>query len=298
MATLATAGSRAQFRTLERLWWRRGALFQRLAMWALVALFLLPIIWAVSSSFKTRIELYQALPSLFPMNPTLANYQFAFQRMPAFIQQFQNSLIVAIGATVLQVFCASLAGYGFARLRFPGRDLIFFSMVMLIFVPRAGGLIAQYELMSFLGLRNSLLGLILAFSAGIAVPCFIMRQTFLNIPSVFEEAALIDGCNRWQAFWRIIAPMGTGGMVVVGLFEFIRVWGEFLFTLTMIDRRELFTLGIGIVMAWADSNVLEGEFTTYGTQCAGYLLYAAPVILFYIALQKWFIRGLTEGLKL
>ena len=298
MATLATAGSRAQFRSLERLWWRRGALFQRLAMWALVALFLLPIIWAVSSSFKTRIELYQALPSLLPMNPTLANYQFAFQRMPAFIQQFQNSLIVATGATVLQVFCASLAGYGFARLRFPGRDLIFFSMVMLIFVPRAGGLIAQYELMSFLGLRNSLFGLILAFSAGIAVPCFIMRQTFLNIPSVFEEAALIDGCNRWQAFWRIIAPMGTGGMVVVGLFEFIRVWGEFLFTLTMIDRRELFTLGIGIVMAWADSNVLEGEFTTYGTQCAGYLLYAAPVILFYIALQKWFIRGLTEGLKL
>jgi multiple sugar transport system permease protein len=283
---------------LERIWWRRGQVFQRLAMWTLVAVFLLPIIWAISSSFKTRIELYQTLPSLFPMHPTLANYQFAFQRMPAFIQQFQNSLIVAIGATLLQVCCASLAGYAFARLRFPGRDLIFYSMVMLIFVPRAGGLIAQYELMSFLHLRNSLFGLILAFSAGIAVPCFIMRQTFLNIPSVFEEAAMIDGCNRWQAFWRIIAPMGTGGMVVVGLFEFIRVWGEFLFTLTMIDRRELYTLGIGIVMAWADSNVLEGEFTTYGTQCAGYLLYAAPVILFYIALQKWFIRGLTEGLKL
>ena len=171
-------------------------------------------------------------------------------------------------------------------------------MVMLIFVPRAGGLIAQYELMSFLHLRNSLYGLILAFSAGIAVPCFIMRQTFLNIPSVFEEAAMIDGCNRWQAFWRIIAPMGTGGMVVVGLFEFIRVWGEFLFTYTMIDRKELYTLGVGIVMTWADSNLLEGEFTTYGTQCAGYLLYAAPVIVFYIALQKWYIRGLTEGLKL
>jgi multiple sugar transport system permease protein len=298
MATLATTGSRTRAGTLERLWWRRGAVVQRLAMWALVAIFLLPIIWAVSASFKTRIELYQALPSLFPMHPTLANYQFAFQRMPAFIQQFQNSLIVAIGATALQVFCASLAGYAFARLRFPGRDLIFFSMVMLIFVPRAGGLIAQYELMSFLHLRNNLFGLILAFSAGIAVPCFIMRQTFLNIPSVFEEAALIDGCNRWQAFWRIIAPMGTGGMVVVGLFEFIRVWGEFLFTFTMIDRKELYTLGVGIVMAWTDSNVLEGEFTTYGTQCAGYLLYAGPVILFYIALQKWFIRGLTEGLKL
>lgn len=299
MATLATpAPARVRGTVLTRLWYRREDVLLRLGMWLLVLVFILPIIWAVSSSFKTRIELYSTLPSLVPTNPTLANYQFAFQRMPAFVQQFGNSIVVSIGAVILQVFCASLAGYAFARLQFPGRDFLFYSMVMLIFVPRAGGLMAQYELMSFLGLRNNLFGLILAFSAGIAVPCFIMRQTFLNIPGVFEEAALIDGCDRWQAFWRIIAPMGTGGMVVVGLFEFIRVWGEFLFTLTMIDRRELFTLGIGIVMAWADSNLLEGEFTTYGTQCAGYLLYAAPVIIFYIALQKWFIRGLTEGLKL
>src|SRR3954469_2800793 len=127
MATLATAGSRPRARTLERLWWRRGAVAQRLAMWALVANFLLPIVWAGSSSFKTRFELYQPLPTLFPMNPTLANYTFAFQRMPAFIQQFQNSIIVAVGATLLQVVCASLAGYAFARLRFPGRDLIFYS---------------------------------------------------------------------------------------------------------------------------------------------------------------------------
>ncbi len=298
MATAATATTHIQQRVLQRLWWRRDAALQRLAMWLFVAVFLLPIVWAVSSSFKTRFELYSELPSLLPMHPTLANYEFNFRRMPAFFTQFGNSLIVSVGAVVVQVFCASLAGYAFARLRFPGRDLIFYSMVMLIFVPRAGGLIAQYELMAFLHLRNNLFGLILAFSAGIAVPIFIMRQTFLNIPTVFEEAALIDGCNRWQAFWRIIAPMGTGGMVVVGLFEFIRVWGEFLFTLTMIDRRELFTLGIGIVMTYADSNLLEGEWTTYGTQCAGYLLYAAPVIVFYIALQKWFIRGLTEGLKL
>lgn len=298
MAMLATAGRQAPARTLMRLWWRRGALVQRVAVWALMLVFLLPVVWAVSSSFKTRQELYQALPALLPMRPTLANYVFAIDRMPAFVQQFQNSLTVAIGATLLQVVCASLAGYAFARLRFPGRDIIFYSMVMLIFVPRAGGLIAQYELMSFLHLRNNLLGLILAFSAGIAVPCFIMRQTFLSIPSVFEEAAMIDGCNRWQAFWRIIGPMGTGGMVVVGLFEFIRVWGEFLFTFTMIDRKELYTLGIGIVMSFTDSNLLEGEFTTYGTQCAAYLMYAAPVIVFYIALQKWFIRGLTEGLKL
>jgi len=297
---MATAAARAGGASspIERLWRRRGRLLGRLATWLVLAVFLLPIVWALSSSFKTRLELYSELPSLVPMHPTLANYEFNFRRMPAFFLQFRNSIVVAIGAVALQIFCSSLAGYAFARMRFPGRDAIFYTLVMLIFVPRAGGLMAQYEIMAFLGLRNSLLGLILAFSAGLAVPIFIMRQTFLNIPAAFEEAAMIDGCNRWQAFWRIIAPMGTGGMIAVGLFEFIRVWGDFLFTLTMIDRQGLFTLGIGIAMLYLDSNFLEGEFTTYGTQAAGYLLYAAPVILFYVVLQKWFVRGLSEGLKL
>src|SRR5436190_525751 len=107
MATFATAGRPAPAGTVERPWGRRGDLVQRLAVWALMALFLLPVVWAVSSSFKTRQELYQALPALLPLHPTLANYLFAIERMPAFIQQFQNSLIVAIGATLLQVFCAS-----------------------------------------------------------------------------------------------------------------------------------------------------------------------------------------------
>jgi ABC-type glycerol-3-phosphate transport system permease component len=298
MATTVQARPAVQHGLLERIWWNRGMVGQRVVLVAFMCIFLLPVVWAISSSFKTRVELYQELPSLIPMHPTIANYAFNFARMPEFFLQFRNSMIVSIGAVILQVACASLAGYSFARLKFPGRDAIFYTMIMLIFIPRAGSLMAQYELMSFLHLRNSLIGLIVAFSAGLATPTFIMRQTFMNIPSVFEDAALIDGCNRWQAFWRIMAPMGAGGMVVVALFEFIRVWGEFLFTLTMIDRREMFTLGIGIVMMYTDSNFVEGEFTTYGTQCAGYLLYALPVILFYILLQRWFVRGLMEGLKL
>src|SRR3954454_7356013 len=136
MATLATSARRVRIGALQRFGWRRDEIVPRLAMWVLVAMFLLPIVWAVSSSLKTRLELYQALPSLLPYHPTLANYEFAFQRMPAFIQQFGNSLIVSLGAVIVQVFCASLAGYGFARLRFPGRDLIFYSMIMLIFLPR------------------------------------------------------------------------------------------------------------------------------------------------------------------
>src|SRR4051812_1764330 len=103
MATVATADRRPVPGVVERLWWRRGVVLQRLAMWLVMAIFLLPIVWAVSASFKTRIELYQALPSLLPMHPTLANYGFAIDRMPTFAQQFQNSLLVGIGATLLQV---------------------------------------------------------------------------------------------------------------------------------------------------------------------------------------------------
>jgi ABC-type glycerol-3-phosphate transport system permease component len=276
----------------------RGRIAVRLVLWVLLLYFFIPILWTISSSLKTREELFMAVPSLITLKPTLANYIFAVERLRGFDTFYRNSIIVTMGAVTLQTILATLAGYGFARLQFKGRDLIFYSMIMLIFVPRAGGLMAQYELMNFLGLRNSLFGLILAFSAGLAVPVFIMRQSFLNLPRDFEDAALIDGCNRFQAFFWVMAPMATGAMVVVALFEFIRVWGEYLFTLTMIDDRNLFTLGVGMAMQFFGPTIEFGEFTSYGAQAAAYILAAAPTAIFFIALQRWFVRGLMEGLKL
>lgn len=275
----------------------RNHLVVRVILWLLLLYFLLPIVWTVSSSFKNRQELFQGTPSLITLHPTLANYQHALARFRDFDTYYRNSLIVTLGAVAVQTTLATLAGYGFARLRFKGRDLLFYSMILLIFVPRAGGLMAQYELMQFLGLRNNLLGLILAFSAGLAVPCFIMRQAFLNLPTEFEDAAQIDGCNRLQAFWHIMLPLATGAAAVVALFEFIRVWGEYLFTLTMIDDRALFTLGVGMAMTLLGVTLEFGEFTSYGAQAAAYILAAAPVVVFFLALQRWFVRGLMEGLK-
>jgi len=281
-----------------RLWAQRNGLFLRLVLWLFLLAFLLPFIWTISASLKTRQELYVELPSLITLNPTLANYAYVWRRMPDFFLQFRNSFLVTSGAVILQVAVTALAVYAFARLRFPGRDLIFYTMILLTFVPRAGGLMAQYELMSFLHLRNSQLGLILAFAAGVPIPIFIMRQTFINLPSAFEDAALIDGCNRFQAFWRVMLPMATGGMLVVGLFEFIRVWGEYLFTLTMIDNPDLYTLGIGIAMSFVGLALEDGEFTSYGAEAAVYLLTSAPVLILFIVFQRMFIRGMLEGLKL
>jgi ABC-type glycerol-3-phosphate transport system permease component len=269
----------------------------RILLWMLLGFFLLPIVWVITSSLKDRIELYQTAPHLVVFRPTLENFAFALRKLPNFPILYRNSLVVTLGAVALQTTLATLAGYGFARLQFRGRDLIFYTMILLIFVPRAGGLIAQYELMNFLGLRNSLIGLILAFSAGLAVPIFIMRQAFLILPREFEDQAMIDGCNRFQAFRYVMVPMATGAMVVVALFEFIRVWGEYLFTLTMIDDGQNYTLGIGLVQQFAQATIEFGEFTSYGGQSAAYLMGAAPAVIFFVVLQRWFVRGLLAGLK-
>jgi multiple sugar transport system permease protein len=294
-----TASGSVRFgRRAGRAWARYARpIAARLGLWLLLGFFLLPIVWVITSSFKDRAELYQTAPHLLVYQPTLENYTYALRKLPNFPLYYRNSMVVTLGAVILQTSLATLAGYGFARLRFRGRDLIFYTMVLLIFVPRAGGLIAQYELMSFLGLRNSLFGLVLAFSAGLAVPIFIMRQAFLILPAEFEDAAMIDGCNRFQAFRHVMVPMVTGAMVVVALFEFIRVWGEYLFTLTMIDDAQKYTLGIGLVQQFAAATIEFGEFTSYGGQSAAYIMGAAPAVLFFLVLQRWFVRGLLAGLK-
>jgi len=275
-----------------------GAVAARVVLYFLLLFFVVPLVWTVSASLKSRDELYKATPSLITLHPTLINYTYALRTLHNFGYLYRNSIIVTVGAVLLQTSLATLAGYGFARLRFRGRDLIFYTMVLLIFVPKAGGLMVQYELMNFLGLRNSLTGLIVAFSAGLALPIFIMRQAFLHLPSDFEDAAALDGCNRFQTFRFIMLPMVTGAMVVVALFEFIRVWGEYLFTLTMIDDQKKFTLGIGMVQQFTGPALEFGQFTTYGGQAAAYIMAAAPTVLFFLCLQRWFVRGLLSGLKM
>ncbi|MEZ4735016.1 MAG: carbohydrate ABC transporter permease [Caldilineaceae bacterium] len=211
---------------------RWSNLLVNLSLLVIVVICLLPFLWTVSSSLKGRDELFQTLPSLFPRNPTLGNYEWIFTRrdMSMIPRNMLNSFEVTLGAVVIQTVLATMAGYAFARLEFKGRDLLFYSLILLIFVPRAGGLMAVYELMEFLGLRNSHLGLMLLFPSAISTAIFIMKQTFLTVPRELEESAIIDGANTWQVFLRVAMPLAKGGMVVVALFEFLYVWGEYLIT--------------------------------------------------------------------
>lgn len=278
---------------------RLDRLLPNLVLTVIVLVCLLPVVWAVSSSLKGAKELYQAVPSLLPAHPTLGNYTFILTRrgMEAMPQNLLNSIEVSISTLLLTVLLATMAGYGFSRLRFPGRDGLFYAITMLMFVPRAGGLMAAYELMAFLHLRNSDWGLALAFSGALSIPIFIMRQTFLALPTELEEAAIIDGANPWQLFTRIEVPLVTGGMVVVAILTFITSWGDYLFTLTMIDSPEKMTLSVAIaaISDWSSALFQSSAFATYGAQAAGQVLLMLPVIVVFILLQRWFVRGLQEG---
>ena len=277
---------------------RPNRLFLNASLLLICFLTLLPIVWVVSSSLKPKEELYVDIPTLIPRHPTLANYRAMIGRTggSSLPLNLFNSVKVVGAAVLLTCFLSTLAGFAFARLEFRGRDLLFYAFVGLMFVPRAGGLMAVYELLEFLHLRNTHLGLIFWFTAGLSQPIFIMRQTLLALPSELEDAAVLDGASTPQLLWHLAIPFARSGVVVVAVWKFIRAWGDYLFTYTMIDEPKLMTVSVAIQqIVGMTITFTEGPFTTYGGEAAAQVLATLPVLIIFILLQRWFVRGLTEG---
>lgn len=267
----------------------------------LTLLVLVPIIWMVSTSFKGRQEFYSATASLVPLHPTLINYEYVFTQLGNLPVYLRNSFIVSFGTVAIVAMLSSLAAYAFARIRFRGRDLIFVALVLSIFVPNVGGLMSLYELMSFLHLRNSLVGLILYFSSALPIPIFIMRQGFLAIPKELEDAARVDGAGWFRVFRSIALPIAFNALIIVMILTFVAVWGDFLVTFILVDQDAMMTIAVGaqkiLVMPYATTITpgFAGLFTTEAANAAVLLLASAPVVVVYLVLQRWFMQGLTEG---
>ena len=235
------------------------------------------------------------------MHPSLINYQYVLTQLGHLPIYLRNSFIVTFSAVIIVAILSSLAGYAFARIQFRGRDLIFYAIVLSIFIPNVGGLMALYELMAFLHLRNSLIGLILYFSSGLPVPIFIMRQGFLGVPRELEESARVDGAGWLRVFWSIALPIAFNTMILVMILTFVGVWGDFLVTFILEDRASTMTISVGaqqvLVMPYATTITpgFAGLFATAAANAAVLLLASAPVIVVYAVLQRWFMYGLTEG---
>ena len=249
-----------------------------------------PFVWEILTSFKTFAESIQVPPVLFPATPQWANYQEVFSTLP-FAHMFGNTVLMTIARTAGQVIFCSMAGYAFARLKFPGRNFLFGLFLAVLMVPSQMHLIPQYQIMQGLGLLNTIPALALPgmFSA---FGTFLMRQFFMQLPHELEEAARIDGANPWQIYWMIMLPLAAPGMLALGLLVAIWSWNDLLWPLVVNTDPEKMPLSAGLAS-------LQGEhLTNYPVLMAGALMASLPLIIGFIIFQRQLIQGIaTTGIK-
>ena len=250
--------------------------------------------WLISTSLKGIDEnIFSYPPTFFPNDFTIENYIGVWGKVD-FLKYFFNSAVVAIFTVILNLLFASMAAYPLARMEFKGKKLMFFAILATIMIPFQAIMLPIYLIILKLNLVdtispiNGYLGLILPFAVS-AFGIFLMRQAFLGIPREMEEAAIVDGCNVFQVFWKVLLPMVKPSLAVLAIFTFIGSWGEFLWPSIVLTKEALYTLPVGV-------NNLQGMFSSnWRFIAAGSIISIIPIIVFFLSMQKYFISGENEG---
>ncbi len=253
-------------------------------------LFMVPFVQMVLASLSPAAELVQFPRPLLPSRLTLEGFVGLFTTTPA-LHWLLNSTIVAGSAIVAQSVLCSLAGYGFARLRFKGRNFSFFAIVATIMIPTQVLMIPTYVLFARLGLLDGLTAAIVPWLAG-AFGIFLMRQFFLSIPAEMEEAAALDGCSRLQTFFRIVLPLAKPALATLAIFTLLGSWNDLVWPLIAINNEQNFTIQLGI------ANFQGTRRTQWSLLMAANVVATAPLIAFFLAAQRQFIATMTfSGMK-
>lgn len=253
-----------------------------------------PFIWLISTSLKGSAEnIFAYPPQIMPTDFTLANYVGVWGKVD-FIAYFMNSMIVAGFTVLLNLLLSSLAAYPLARMEFAGKKFTFFAILATIMIPFQAIMLPVYLITIKLNLVDSVnnvmgyLGLILPFAVS-AFGIFLMRQAFMTIPKEMEEAAIVDGCNIFQVFFKVLLPMVKPSLAVLAIFTFIGSWGEFLWPSIVLTKESMYTLPVGV-------NNLQGMFSSnWRFIAAGSILSTIPIVIFFLMMQKYFISGENEG---
>lgn len=249
----------------------------------------MPFVWMISTSLKEYAYVIEFPPRLIPENPTIDNFLKAWEANN-FQLYFKNSLVVAVSSVILVVLFSAMMAYAFARFEFPGKEALFYFILIVLMVPNIVGIIPQFLLAKTLGLRNSLLGLIVFYVSG-SVPfnTFLLRGFFETLPKELEDAILIDGGNYFTVFFRMILPLSKPALATVSIFSFLGFWDEFILALTFIDDAAKRTLPVAIA-------TFHGQHgTDWGLVFAASLIAAVPAITVFVSLQRYFVGGLTAG---
>lgn len=276
-----------KFKTVEKL-------FAGVVLLALSILWIIPVVWAFFTSFKSKNEIISSGFSLIPNKFTLANYieLLGSNEQTPVLTWFVNSLIIAVGQTLLVLIVVSLAAYGYTRVKFKGRDALFLFLLSTMMFPSVLSLIPNYKIVDTLGLLNSPLAVILPGAAGV-YNVFLVHQFAKAIPDELDEAARIDGANHLQVYWHVIMPLLKPALTVVALFTFTAAWNDFLWPSIVLTDVENMAITPGL-------QLLQGQYETYpGISTAGALIALLPMLGIFIFAQKYFMEALhmTSGIK-
>ena len=261
-------------------------IFSVIILIAVVLFFLFPLYWIITGSFKNNAEITAREPIWFPMGPTMENYMELFDN-PAFLWLF-NIIFISAAAMLLTCITASLAGYALGKKRFIGRGVLFTIIICAMALPKQVIVIPLAQLMTFLNLKDTLWAVILP-TVGWPFGVFLMKQFSESIPTEILEAARVDGAGELRTFASVVFPMIKPGIGALAIFTFVNTWNDYFLQLVMLITEEKWTLPLAIAN-------MQGEMSTdYGLIMAGAALASVPIIIVFIAFQKYFTQGIAMG---
>ena len=268
---------------------------------AIISLF--PLYWLFVTALTPASATVKLPPELIPSHPTLENFANIIRlsgtgklqilgatiTMPRMALWFTNTMALALISTAIHVLFDTMAGYAFAKRKFPGSRLFFWMILAALMIPGQVTLVPLYLMISELKLVDSFMGILMPGLADV-IGIFLLKQYIQTLPSELEDAARIDGASEWQTFARIIVPLAAPAMAVTAIFAFQRYWNAFLWPLVILQTPDRFTLQVGL------SYIYNSEFgTNYGLLMSGAALASIPMIIFFFAFQRYFMQGLRIG---
>jgi ABC-type glycerol-3-phosphate transport system permease component len=268
-------------------------LLERSLIYFILAVYLFitlaPLVWVISTSFKPNQEAISFPPKLLSANPTLENYIFVLMD-PKLVLSLTNSLLVSLASTALSVAVSALGGYAFARYNFKGKNLIMSIILGLFMIPVVINIIPLYIMLANVGLLNSLIALVLTFQI-LIIPLniFLLKNYFEALPKELEEAALIDGCSRLGALWRVTVPLSVPALLIAAILSFRFSWNEFILPVVLSNKPDSMLFQVALYQFISLYRIDWGYLT------AGINIAIIPVVILMLIFQKRMIKGLTLG---
>lgn len=290
MTSVSSAGDRPVTRRKFDGWRWSGRIFLIL----LVIFSILPMAWMLITSLKTGFAAMQYPPQWWPAEITFESYwRLIDPSSPVgqdFLRYFWNSMWVSTLSTILAVVVAVPAAYAFSRFSFPGRNFLFFAVLLRNMFPAVVFLVPLFILMRILGLAGTHGSLLITYlTFGLPLAIWLLKGFYDNIPIQLEQAARIDGATRFQAFLLIVMPLSTPGIIATAIYSFIGAWNEYIYAYTFLQKHDQMTLPVGIQRFFSENA------TDWPGLMAATFMMSVPVVVLFLVLQRYFVRALTEG---